>query len=315
MQSQDADLPSQEADTTAVGITAFTKQDEDAARSQLAACAMLLLQARWTQHLDNQSKEHAMAESEEARHRQPTLGFRTSAVRTTSQAMKPSPLNTPPSRPPPLQRTQPPSSAAPANAADVEMEPAPKALDHETSTSLLDIFFAVSQELSVPSSLRSLLGNALRSCKRLVPVQSASIFLTGEDDGSMLRVGLVHDDLGNIIQGELAVVRIRDVRMGLVGHTLLTNRPTIVQDTAADANFDPYVDCAPGYVVRSVLGAPIAGSHGRLLGAVQLCNRLTAAGGTTRDFSNEDERAAVIFARMLAAPLERLLTVEGFFDT
>ena len=34
------DLPSQEADTTAVGITAFTKQDEDAARSAAAAIAV-----------------------------------------------------------------------------------------------------------------------------------------------------------------------------------------------------------------------------------------------------------------------------------
>ena len=89
-----------------------------------------------------------------------------------------------------------------------------------------------------------------------------------------------------------------------------------MQDTSADANFDASIDCAPGYVVRSVLCAPIPGSHGRLLGALQLCNRLTSTGpgGKDRAFASEDERAAVVFSRMLAAPLERMLVVQGFFD-
>ena len=139
------------------------------------------------------------------------------------------------------------------------------------------------QELGAAVSLRALLAVAVRSCKRLVPVQSASFFLTGEDDGSMLRVGIVQDEHGHAVQGELAVTRIRDVRLGLVGHTLSSNAPTIVQDTSADANFDASIDCAPGYVVRSVLCAPIPGSHGRLLGALQLCNRLTSTGPGGKD--------------------------------
>ena len=175
--------------------------------------------------------------------------------------------------------------------------------------------------MSGAHNLRVLLGSALRSCKRLVPVQSASCFLTGEDDGSMLRVALVQDEHGKDVAGELSVVRIRDVRSGLAGNSLATKQTTIVQDTAADANFDPSVDCAPGYMVRSVLSTPLVGSQGRLLGVLQLCNRITAVGTAKtmhpdpREFGNDDEIAAVVFARMLAAPLERLLAIEGFFNS
>jgi hypothetical protein len=66
----------------------------------------------------------------------------------------------------------------------------------------------------------------------------------------------------------------------------------------------------------------VVGSQGRLLGVLQLCNRITAVGTAKimqpdhpREFGNDDESAAVVFARMLAAPLERLLAIEGFFNS
>ena len=310
------------ASTSSSTTMAFTEQDEQAARSQLAACALLIFQARRVVELEEHTK--AAAAAARAEHKP---NFRAVALGSPSERIpQPPPVNIPASRPPPLPRSHPQLSEAPtASAAAAGRAPAagpPRAAQQELSnSSLLDAFFVITQELSGAHNLRVLLGSALRSCKRLVPVQSASCFLTGEDDGSMLRVALVQDEHGKDVAGELSVVRIRDVRSGLAGNSLATKQTTIVQDTAADANFDPSVDCAPGYMVRSVLSTPLVGSQGRLLGVLQLCNRITAVGTAKtmhpdpREFGNDDEIAAVVFARMLAAPLERLLAIEGFFNS
>ena len=322
-QADDNEDDSSTASTSSSTTMAFTEQDEQAARSQLAACALLIFQARRVVELEEHTK--AAAAAARAEHKP---NFRAAALGSPSERIpQPPPVNIPASRPPPLPRSHPQLSEAPtAAAAPAGKAPAagpPRAAQQELSnSSLLDAFFVITQELSGAHNLRVLLGSALRSCKRLVPVQSASCFLTGEDDGSMLRVALVQDEHGKDVAGELSVVRIRDVRSGLAGNSLTTKQTTVVQDTATDANFDPSVDCAPGYMVRSVLTTPVVGSQGRLLGVLQLCNRITAVGTAKtmqpdhpREFGNDDESAAVVFARMLAAPLERLLAIEGFFNS
>ena len=63
------------------------------------------------------------------------------------------------------------------------------------------------------------------------------------------------------------------MRLGLVVRVLRLNEPTCVPDTADDPDFDRTVDCAPGYVIKSALCAPVCGSHGRVLAAVLLCNK------------------------------------------
>ena len=322
-QADDNEDDSSTASTSSSTTMAFTEQDEQAARSQLAACALLIFQARRVVELEEHTK--AAAAAARAEHKP---NFRAAALGSPSERIpQPPPVNIPASRPPPLPRSHPQlSEATTAAAAPAGKAPAagpPRAAQQELSnSSLLDAFFVITQELSGAHNLRVLLGSALRSCKRLVPVQSASCFLTGEDDGSMLRVALVQDEHGKDVAGELSVVRIRDVRSGLAGNSLTTKQTTVVQDTAVDANFDPSVDCAPGYMVRSVLTTPVVGSQGRLLGVLQLCNRITAVGTAKimqpdhpREFGNDDESAAVVFARMLAAPLERLLAIEGFFNS
>jgi hypothetical protein len=199
---------------------AFTEQDEQAARSQLAACALLIFQARRVVELEEHTK--AAAAAARAEHKP---NFRAAALGSPSERIpQPPPVNIPASRPPPLPRSHPQlSEATTAAAAPAGKAPAagpPRAAQQELSnSSLLDAFFVITQELSGAHNLRVLLGSALRSCKRLVPVQSASCFLTGEDDGSMLRVALVQDEHGKDVAGELSVVRIRDVRSGLDGGT------------------------------------------------------------------------------------------------
>jgi len=174
---------------------------------------------------------------------------------------------------------------------------------------LLEVVFSITQELSSAHAMRSLLSTALHSVTKLVAAQYASIFLTGEDDGSMLRVGLVQDELGKAgLTADLEVAKIIDVRLGIVGGVVTTGQAANIIDTASASAFDPSVDCAPGYVVRSVLCTPIVGSHHQVMGAVELCNRLPNGG----KFGPKDESALAVFTALLAAPLERARVLAGF---
>jgi len=196
-----------------------------------------------------------------------------------------------------------------------------------SSSVVVDWVATIARDLNGAQSSRLLLCAALRAAARLAPTQHVSIFLTGEDDGSMIRAAQPHDELGRAMAHQLDVMRVESVRTGIVGRVLATNQAACVQDTAADPDFDASVDCAPGYVVRSCLCAPVVGSHGRVLAAVQLINREadgathgrprqpmatpTAADHALR-FTDADANALAMFTAMLGAPLQRQLILEGF---
>ena len=171
----------------------------------------------------------------------------------------------------------------------------------------IDAVFAISRELAMATSLRALLLAALRSCARLVPTQHSSIFMLGEDDGSMVRTAQPHDELGKAIHAELDVTRVGPG--GLIGRAVTRKKAEIVPNAAVDPDFDRTIDSAPGYVVRSCLCAPIEGSEGRVLAAVQLCNRTPMES----DFTEADSHVVTLFTQLLAPCLERQLMRDGFF--
>lgn len=196
---------------------------------------------------------------------------------------------------------------------------------------VIEAITAITRELSTAYTLRALLTAALQGASRLVPAQHAAIFVTGEDDGSMVRVAQPHDELGKAILTELDVTRIADAKLGIVGRVLAKNEPTSVAEVSRDPDFNRTVDCAPGYVVNSCAVAPICGSGGRVLAAVFLCNKVggpppkagaaasaqspmtTAAEFHKPEFDALDMSALVMFSQLVAPPLERQLLREGFF--
>jgi len=219
----------------------------------------------------------------------------------------------------------------------VHASAAPALITLPNAGGVIEAVTALTRELVVASSLRGLLSAALRAVARLVPTQHASVFVTGEDDGSMVRAAQPHDELGKAIQGELDVTRIHDARVGIVGRVIAMSEPARVQDTAADPDFDRTVDCAPGYVIRSALCAPVCGTQGKVLAAVLLCNKTADTArkpqaasqppsqppgaqaaesderaGSSEEFTELDQSALIMFATLLAPALERQLLKDGF---
>ena len=143
----------------------------------------------------------------------------------------------------------------------------------------------------------------METIETLVTVEDTAIFMTGEDDGSMLRVSLSHNEFND---AKLVINRVADVDRGVVGSVLTGEEAICINDTTKDRRFDPSVDGAPGSVVRAVLCEPIMGARG-VLGAIELCNPESSDTFTTMHRSTLG-----LVSSLLAPALERRLLLDGF---
>ena len=169
---------------------------------------------------------------------------------------------------------------------------------------------------------RELLCAALHAAARLVRTQQATIYLAGEDDGSLLIISSPQDELGNRLQTELEVIRLPRIGPGVAGAVLLSGHSATVPHASQDKRFDPEVDRAPGYVVDNLLCAPVSSALGKPIAAVQLANKVSErwqpgkhdAHVEPRAFDPSDERTLALFCAMLGPVLERQqLSMERFY--
>ena len=266
----------------------FTPEEESAARRLLGVAALLLLPAR----SDGLAAAAAMQSAKEA----------AEASSLAPSAARPSARKAP---------------GTPRDATDRAKDSAhgngPTLVALPNSGPPIQLITAIMSEMGSSASLRMLLSAALKAASRLVPAQKVSIYVAGiEDDGSMVRAAQPHDELGKAILSELEVTRIGDAKHGIVGRVLSSNTLAMVQDVRNDPDFDKAVDSAPGYVVSSLLCAPVSGSTpGRVLAAVLICNK-GKMDDEPPEFNQLDADALTLLATLLGPCLERQLLREGF---
>jgi CheY-like chemotaxis protein len=141
-----------------------------------------------------------------------------------------------------------------------------------------------------------LLDFVAREAARAMRADRASIFLLNPERGELwARVALGVGD---------EVIRFPADR-GIAGHVVRTGEPLNVPDPYADPRFNPAVDRQTGYRTRGILCAPLRARAGRVIGALQVLNKLD--GGP---FTAEDERLAAALARRCAAAIENALLYE-----
>ena len=115
------------------------------------------------------------------------------------------------------------------------------------------------------------------------------------------------------VEEELETSRVSEVGPGIVGHVITSGETYMAPDAPHDLYFDPSVDRAPGYVVNSLLCAPVIGTQGRAIGAVQLCNKVRDRRQqvrVTESFEKSDMRVLSILCSVLGPTLERQLLLD-----
>ena len=185
-----------------------------------------------------------------------------------------------------------------------------------TGPAVIDAVLSMTTDLSLATSLRQLLCSTLRISHRLTTALHAAIFIVGEDDGSMLYVAYPQDEHGNTIESDLDTSRLAEVGPGIVGHVITSGETVMVSNASDDLRFDPSVDRAPGYVVNSLMCAPVIGAQGKPIAAVQLCNKVRDRRQQVRvpeAFEKMDLRVLGILCAVLGPSLDRQLILDREF--
>jgi signal transduction histidine kinase len=156
----------------------------------------------------------------------------------------------------------------------------------------LDTLNQVARAITSTLDLDELLERVLQSAVDILLCEAGSLFLIDADSNdAILRtaVGPVGKDLIGL--------RVPSGR-GIVGETMATGKPEIVNDTAHDPRFFQAVDQKTGFVSRAIIAAPLQFKD-RIIGVIQIINKRD---GTP--FDDEDVGLLTAFAGQAAVAIE-----------
>jgi sigma-B regulation protein RsbU (phosphoserine phosphatase) len=148
------------------------------------------------------------------------------------------------------------------------------------------VIFNYAARIAHCSDLNDLLSLNADMARDLVAADRCSIWLVNASTGELETkvahgTGQIHVPLGS----------------GLVGSSVATGEPVLVNDTSLDRRFLNRIDQSSGYVTHSVLVVPLRASDGRIIGAFQALNK---AGG----FSDADVSLLGLAGAYSAAAIE-----------
>lgn len=101
------------------------------------------------------------------------------------------------------------------------------------------------------------------------------------------------------------------VDSGLVGASIKTGEPILIDDAYLDSRFNRNVDKETGYRTQAVLVIPIRNNEGQIIGAYQAINKMTAAG----KFSIKDLEYLALAASYSGKSLELALLNQEIEET
>ena len=181
------------------------------------------------------------------------------------------------------------------------MESAPAGRPGETTlVRNMNSLLEVSKALGAEARLDSLLGVIVGKATEVMEAERSSIFIYDEANESLcLRVS---EDLA---QGQIRI----PLGTGIAGHVARTREPLNVPDAYADPRFNPKFDRDTGFQTRSILCAPALTNAGRLIGVIQVLNKIGQSA-----FTADDERLLAAFASIAGIALDRARLVEAFLE-
>lgn len=132
---------------------------------------------------------------------------------------------------------------------------------------MLRIIFDYTAKIADEKRLDHLLMLMADMGRAMVRADRCTVWLLDPENGE-LRTRAAH---------QLPEIRIPS-NSGLVGHTIATGLPVIIDDPYNDSRFNPEVDRQTGYRTESVLVIPIRNNDGSVMGAFQAVNKRTPNG-------------------------------------
>jgi signal transduction histidine kinase len=147
----------------------------------------------------------------------------------------------------------------------------------------------VSRALSEEDNLDNLLILIMAKVTELMEADRSTLYLVTED-GSQL--------WSKVVQGNERIEIRLTIGEGIAGWIAQTKEIVNIPDAYADQRFQPAVDLKSGYRTRSILGVPMLGALGGLVGVLQVLNKHDGP------FTTADEELASALASQAAIAIE-----------
>jgi len=167
------------------------------------------------------------------------------------------------------------------------------------------------RKLGILLSISRTLGQEIQ-LDRLLALIVAEVTSAMEAERSSL---LLYDASTNELVSKVAEgIGTREIRVplgvGISGATAKDRVTINIPDAYQDTRFNPSYDHASGFRTRSILAAPIVNQNGRLMGVVQVLNKINQA-----HFTADDERFLEAICIHLGIALERAEMVESYLQS
>jgi sigma-B regulation protein RsbU (phosphoserine phosphatase) len=137
--------------------------------------------------------------------------------------------------------------------------------------------------------------------------------VTSAMDAERTSLLLYDSTSGELISKVAEGMSTREIRVppgsGIAGATAQTRAIINIPDAYADSRFNPSYDKSSGFRTRSILSAPIISQNGRLIGVVQVLNKIYQAA-----FTKQDEHFLEAICTHLGIALERAKMVEAYLQ-
>lgn len=158
----------------------------------------------------------------------------------------------------------------------------------------LSSLYHVSQNITPRVDVLKLLGDILDSALTGLNASDGSLMLVEEETGDLV-FSVVRGDAAGRLEGYHL-----PPGKGIAGWVAKERQPQVVRDVRRDPRFYVQVDESLGFTTRSMVCVPVYLDDGRLLGVIEVLNKVS--GG---EFSQEDLDLLLIVAQMAATTMRR----------
>lgn len=155
----------------------------------------------------------------------------------------------------------------------------------------LNAMRTVSQMVTANIALDDLLALILNKLVTTINAERGTIFLVDEEAGELWSRVLLDP------VGPLSEIRLK-IGQGIAGHVAQTGETLNIPDAYADARFVSDFDRVSGFRTRSILTAPMLNPQQKIIGVVQLLNKVGGA------FTSRDERLLAAMTSQAAISIE-----------
>jgi sigma-B regulation protein RsbU (phosphoserine phosphatase) len=162
------------------------------------------------------------------------------------------------------------------------------------SARALSSLYYFSQQITPQVDVRQLLGNILDSALAGLNARDGSLMLVDEENGDLVFT---------IVRGE-AAGRLEGYHLpkgvGIAGWVAEHRQPQAVHDVRRDPRFYAQVDEAFGFNTRSMVCVPVYLDDGRLLGVIEVLNKVS-----DKEFTQDDMDLLLIVSQLAATAMRR----------